>query len=74
MCSTHKGLGTGLDRTHTYTHTHTELFRSTFQSSNPIGQYIIHNYMHQPKLTPNPTLINRNPTNQIKALKCTLVL
>jgi len=22
-----------------------DLFRSTFQSSNPIGQYIIHNYM-----------------------------
>jgi len=51
-----------------------ELFRSTFQSSNPIGQYIVQNYMHQPKLTPNPTLINPNLSNQIKALKRTSVL
>jgi len=27
-----------------------------------------------PKLTPSPTLINPNPTNQIKALKRTAVL
>ena len=30
-----------------------ELFRSTSQSSNPIGQYIIHNYMRR---CPNNTL------------------
>ena len=47
--------------------------RSTFQNStNPIGQYIIHDYMRicaialtRPLINPNPTLINPNSTNQI---------
>ena len=57
-----------------------EQSRSAFQSSNPIGQFIIHIYMHTrrcpttPSINPNPTLITPNPTNQIRALKRTLVL
>jgi len=58
-----------------------DLSHSTFQSCNPIGQNIIHNYMRKcavalttPKLPPNPALINPNPTNQIKALKRNAVL
>jgi len=57
---------------------HTDLSRSTFQSSNPIGPNITCAYAlfasQHPKLTPNPTLISPNLTNQIRALKRTAVL
>ena len=42
-----------------------DLSRSTFQSSNPIGQYIIHNYMCICAIA--LTTPRFNPTNQIKA-------
>ena len=55
-----------------------ELSRSAFQSSNPIGQFIIHIYIHIRAValtTPLiPTLITPNPINQIRALKRTSVL
>ena len=50
---------------------------STFQSSNPVVQYIVHNYMHvcavaliTPSITSDKILINHNATNQFKSLKC----
>jgi len=58
---------------------HADLSRSTFQSSKAllvkilyttIGEYAPLPKQHS-KLTPNPTLINPNPTYQIKALKHT---
>jgi len=58
-----------------------EQSRSAFQSSNPIGQFIIHIYIRiravaltTPSINPNPTLITPNPTNHIRALKRTSVL
>ena len=53
-------------------HAMAELFRSAFQSLNPIGQFIIHNYtricavaLTTPQINPNPTLINPNPGNSV---------
>ena len=44
---------------------------STFQSSNPIGQEILHNYVC---ISAKLTLTQPYPTNQIKSLKGTPVL
>ena len=49
-------------------HSFWDVSRSSYQSSNPIGQYIVHIYMCICAIALRTPKINPNPTNKIRAL------